>query len=165
MPCSRSVGQLLALGLLTALRQLRLVLAAGSSPKLLSPTAAETVGQFLVQAPEQLKNLYADLDARLVALGDDVQKTERQVLLVYVRVDPDTVELVEGFSRDVRNIGHFGTGDLELGIRDAEDLARAEPLFLRSYEGELRAVPEAVSRRESAEVFPLSTWNCRQAAS
>lgn len=140
-------GQLLALELLTAAASAPPgSLAARSSPKLLSPTAAETVGQFLAQAPEQLKNLYADLDARLVAL------------------DPDTVELVEGFSRDVpqhrtfRNRRPRAPHPRRRGPRAGRAAVSAQ---LR---GELRAIPEAVSRRESAEVFPLSTWNCRQAA-
>ena len=37
-------------------------------------------------------------------------------LLVFVKVDPSTIDLVPGFTRDVRNIGHFGTGDLEIAI-------------------------------------------------
>jgi hypothetical protein len=38
---------------------------------------------------------------------------------------PDTVQLEEGFSRDVRSIGHFATGDLELRIKNAADFAKA----------------------------------------
>lgn len=45
-----------------------------------------------------------------------------------------SVELEEGFTRDVREIGHFGTGDLEIRIRNDADLERALPLVLRSYE-------------------------------
>ena len=55
-------------------------------------------------------------------------------LLVYVKVDPETVELEDGFTRDVRSIGHFGTGDLEIRIRNDADVDRALPLILRSYE-------------------------------
>ena len=55
-------------------------------------------------------------------------------LSVYVKVDPDSIELQEGFTRDVRNIGHFGTGELEITIDSDEDLQRAEPLLRRSYE-------------------------------
>jgi hypothetical protein len=43
---------------------------------------------------------------------------------------PDTVQLEAGFSRDVRSIGHFGTGDLELRIKDADGFAKAQPLIL-----------------------------------
>ena len=56
------------------------------------------------------------------------------VLLCFVKIDPDTVTLVEGFTRDVREIGHHGTGDLEITIRSRDDLNRATPLLQASYE-------------------------------
>jgi predicted transport protein len=148
-------GELLALELLTA---------AGTAPSSAPPKnsssvknslAAKNITELLAKADDDLANLYSDLDARLVALGDDVQKTVRQdyfaykrlknfacvevhpkngVLLVYLKVNPDTVDLVKGFSRDVRHIGHFGTGDLELRIMSSDDLARAEPYVRSSYE-------------------------------
>lgn len=59
---------------------------------------------------------------------------QTKTLLVYVKVSPDDIELESGFSRDVRSIGHFGTGDLELKIASHADLERALPLVQRSYE-------------------------------
>ena len=53
--------------------------------------------------------------------------------MVYLKVDPDSVELVDGFTRDVRKIGHFGTGDLEVSISNETDFERAKPLFDASY--------------------------------
>ncbi len=91
----------------------------------------------------------------MFALGDDVQETMRQDyvafrriknfacvevhpllkrVVVYVKVDPGSIVLETGFTRDVREIGHFGTGDLEIIIDSDDDLARATPLILRSYE-------------------------------
>ena len=55
-------------------------------------------------------------------------------ILVYVKVDPDSVSLQEGFTRDVSNIGHYGTGDLEITLSTPDDLERAMPLIRRSYE-------------------------------
>jgi predicted transport protein len=37
-------------------------------------------------------------------------------------------------SRDVRHIGHYGTGDLEITIDSDDDLERAKPLLVKSYE-------------------------------
>lgn len=95
-------------------------------------------------------------ECTLLALGDDVQektlkyyvafrrlknfvcveaRPTRGALLLFLKVDPDTVQLEEGFTRDMRNIGHFGTGDLEVVVHDRDDLERANPLILRSYEG------------------------------
>lgn len=45
------------------------------------------------------------------------------------------MELIEGFSRDVRNIGHYGTGDLEIKITKDEDFDKAKELIIMSYEG------------------------------
>jgi len=57
----------------------------------------------------------------------------KEKLMLYLRLSPDAVQLESGFSRDVRNIGHWGTGDLELTIRDDKDLEKAKPLLIRSY--------------------------------
>ncbi|MFF2062545.1 hypothetical protein ACFVWZ_12230 [Streptomyces sp. NPDC058200] len=53
---------------------------------------------------------------RMVNLASVIFRPKHEVILVYLRVDPDTAELEEGFSRDMRGIGHLGTGDLEVRI-------------------------------------------------
>jgi predicted transport protein len=146
-------GELLALELLTAVSATatRAEPATGTAPAHTDTSVADR----LERAPEELRNLYADLDARLIAFGDDVQKTTRKLyfaykrlknfacvevhvqsrtLLVYLKVDPDTVQLEPGFTRDVRGIGHFGTGDLELRLKSSADLERAEKLLRASYD-------------------------------
>ncbi|KXX64638.1 DUF5655 domain-containing protein [Marichromatium gracile] len=55
-------------------------------------------------------------------------------LTIWAKVDPDTVELVEGFTRDMRNIGHYGTGDLEIQLHTLDDVERAKPLLVRAFE-------------------------------
>ncbi|MET9182275.1 hypothetical protein ABZX88_29280 [Kitasatospora aureofaciens] len=51
---------------------------------------------------------------------------------MYLRLDPDTVELEEGFTREMRGIGHLGTGDLEVRIGEAAALEKAVPLIRRA---------------------------------
>lgn len=57
-----------------------------------------------------------------------------KIVTAYLKLDPDMVELEAGFTRDVRRIGHFGTGDLEVSMRSLADLTRAEPLLRMAYE-------------------------------
>ena len=57
------------------------------------------------------------------------------VIVTYLKVNPDSIEMEEGFTRDVREIGHWGTGDLEVTLRTQEDLQKALPLLQSSYEG------------------------------
>jgi hypothetical protein len=40
---------------------------------------------------------------------------------VFVKVDPTSVPLEPGFTRDVSNVGHFGTGDLEITLSKPEE--------------------------------------------
>jgi len=51
-----------------------------------------------------------------------------------VKVDPSEVTLEAGFTRDVSEVGHYGTGDLEITLSKPEDLERAKPLIQQSYE-------------------------------
>ncbi|GAA3040894.1 hypothetical protein GCM10020000_19370 [Streptomyces olivoverticillatus] len=39
-----------------------------------------------------------------------VGRTQQREVVVYLKADPDAVDLVPGFTRDVREIGHHGTG-------------------------------------------------------
>ncbi|MBT7099860.1 hypothetical protein HN937_20965 [Candidatus Poribacteria bacterium] len=59
---------------------------------------------------------------------------QANALVVNVKLDPDDVDLQDGFTRDVREIGHYGTGDLEITIRSDVDLDRAQSLLVLSYE-------------------------------
>jgi predicted transport protein len=114
-----------------------------------------TVTDKLAKASVDVKDRYESLKAFAEALGDDVQvKTLKHYIafkriknfaaveihpqdkniIVFVRADFENVRLEEGFTRDVRNIGHFGTGDLEITIRSDDDLERAKPLIVKSYE-------------------------------
>lgn len=61
-------------------------------------------------------------------------RPQNNQLLVYLKINPDEVSLEEGFSRDVRKVGHYGTGDLELRVGSTGDLERAKPLIEKSYD-------------------------------
>ncbi|MBM9507991.1 DUF5655 domain-containing protein [Actinacidiphila acididurans] len=108
----------------------------------------------LAAAPEPLRDLYGELDEMLTAWGEIEVRTLRHyvayrlmvnrasvlfrpshgVILVYLTLDPDAVGLEEGFTRDMRGIGHLGTGDLEVRIASAADLEKAGPLIRRAFE-------------------------------
>ncbi len=115
----------------------------------------KTVSDCIDQADENLKDRYEALKEMLLSFGDDVQiktlkfyiafkriknfacvevHTKTRNLIVLIRVNPDDIQLEEGFTRDVRNIGHLGTGDLEIKISSLADLEKAKPLLEKSYE-------------------------------
>ncbi|MDQ0239284.1 DUF5655 domain-containing protein [Arthrobacter bambusae] len=115
---------------------------------------SKTVTELLGQADQELTDLYEKFETFALSLGDDVVKNERALyfafrrlknfacvevhptsrnLLVYLKLSPDSVELTEGFSRDVSKIGHFGTGDLELRINSTAHWPLVEDLTRQAY--------------------------------
>jgi predicted transport protein len=127
----------------------------GEVAKPYKPLKYTTASDLLAAASLDLQDRYERLRAELLDLGDDVQEKtlklyfafkriknfacvevhpQAKTIMAFVKVDPDTVELEPGFTRDVRKIGHFGTGDLEITIRTDADLERARPLLVQSYE-------------------------------
>ena len=156
---------LLMLELVHAPKQARVtaVVPASGSPAT-NPTTSSDVDPYhnstmayrLGQAGPELRDLHDSVRDFLIGLGDDVQSKElkfytafkriknfvclevypkAKVVFTFLRLDPASVSLEEGFSRDMTNVGHYGSGDLQLAIRSMADFEKAQPLFRRAYEG------------------------------
>jgi predicted transport protein len=120
-----------------------------------APSKYKTISTVIEELDDAMIDRLEALRASLLALGDDVQEATLRLyiafkriknfacvefrpttakILLFVKVDPTGIPLELGFTRDVSNIGHFGTGDLEITLSKPEDLERAMPLIKRSYE-------------------------------
>ena len=116
------------------------------------PAYSHSVEEHLCRAKGPLREIAEEVRQYLLELGDDVSegpvkqyiayRTTRNLgclevhqehILLYLTLDPS---LGEGCAicRDVTNIGHYGTGNLEVRIRNAEDVATAEPFIDLAYE-------------------------------
>ena len=106
----------------------------------------------LAMISENMKNLYHSICDFIESLGDDIVSNQLKLYLAYKKVqnmvcieiynkqiilflklNPETVELENGFTRDMRSIGHYGTGDLQITIKNAADFEKAKPLLQRAY--------------------------------
>jgi predicted transport protein len=122
------------------------------SPKATTPQD-KPVSVWLAELEEPMQQLFTALDSAMY-IGEDVQRKDLQlyiaykriknfatvvfrknVLFVYATLDPSTVGLVSGFTRDVTKIGHHGTGNLEITIKTEQDLQNALPLLELAYQG------------------------------
>lgn len=109
------------------------------------------------KASKELLSVYEDICDYCLSLGDEVQRKELMLytafksirnfvcvmvwspkqdpsLRFYIPLNPDNVELIDGVVSDVRNRGHWGTGDVEVIARNQQDLAIAKRLIKQSFE-------------------------------
>lgn len=103
-------------------------------------------------APIKFKSIYDELCEYALSLGDDVSQSTLKLysafkkiknfctmevyqgkVLINFRLNPDNYKLTDTL-RDVRNIGHWGCGDLQLILRDRSDIEKAKELILKAYE-------------------------------
>ena len=116
---------------------------------------AVTVNDKNSAEPNELCAVYDELAEKLRGFGDDVavlvQKhytefrrnrnfasvqiyNQKCVIRVYLNLDPDTVDIDDSKVRDVRQIGHYGTGHLEISINTKKDIEKFMELFKASYD-------------------------------
>ena len=103
-------------------------------------------------APEKFKNIFNELKEYALNLGDDVSDNTLKLYMAFKKIknfatmeiyqgkillnfklNPDHFELTDTL-RNVRNIGHWGCGDLQLIIKSDKEVELAKNLLQKSYE-------------------------------
>ncbi len=116
----------------------------------------KSFAEWMDTLPGPQLQLLASLEDHILSLGDDVQRKELKLyaaykrlknfativpqksqFLLYLHVNPDQQGFLPYNAKDVRKIGHWGTGDLLLTITDAADLEVAKPLIHQAYVGKV----------------------------
>ncbi|MBC6413655.1 MAG: DUF91 domain-containing protein [Chromatiales bacterium] len=126
-------------------------------PQMEAPAAYRTFNEIASELDGDLRDLYLAVVDFIENLGDDVQRKELryylafkrlknficleirpqvQCIRLYLRVNPeDYVDNngVNGIFRDVSGTGHWGTGDLELTIKNMEDFNQIQYVLTECY--------------------------------
>ena len=61
-------------------------------------------------------------------------ETQRSKILLFLKLNPKIHSGPKSISRDVSQIGHFGTGDLEISVRSDEDFEAAKNSIIKAYQ-------------------------------
>ena len=107
---------------------------------------------YFSSAGEKNQNIYYSIKDYIISLGDDIAENQlkyyiafkkvknfvcaevyQQGIFLHLKLNPDTVDLVKGFTEDMRNKGHWGTGDLRVIIKSNNDFEKAKHLIDRAY--------------------------------
>ncbi len=115
----------------------------------------KTNSQDMAQMTETMQGVYEEAREFMLDLGEDVQEKQlkyyiafrrlknfttvqyiptKELLVFHLKIDPKSVVLEDGFTRDVSKVGHWGTGNLEIQLHSMDDLEKAKPLIKRSFD-------------------------------
>lgn len=127
-----------------------------SKPPAASTLAMKTHADQIATSSPELLALFEQTRSFILAQGDDIIEKPVKLYVAYrrlknfvcmsliskhdphvfliLKLDPATITLESGFTRDVSKIGHWGTGDLEVTLRTSADFAKAKSLIERAYQ-------------------------------
>ncbi len=103
-------------------------------------------------AEKSIQELYEEIRDYILHLGDDITENKLKLYMAFkkiknvvcielaktkvilnIQLDPSTIQFEEGFSRDTTNIGHWGTGNVQVWLKNKSELEKTKALILRAY--------------------------------
>ena len=107
----------------------------------------------LEKADSKIKEIFKELSEYALNLGSEVIESPRKLyiafrvirnfmcvqiynhhLLLYLRLNPEEIDLEPDMLRNVSNIGHYGTGDVEVRVESKDDIELAKKLIEKAYD-------------------------------
>ena len=129
------------------------MVAAGKKAAVTRATGSYTFDQHLAGKPQRFRELALAVQEFVLGLDPSIEEApkktyvayrtsqnivcmqvQHQCLLLYLKLDPTKSPGPPGLSRDVSMIGHFGTGDLEIMVKNPEHFEMAKPYIKKAYE-------------------------------
>ena len=129
-------------------------LTAGQKAALSRKTGVYTVEQHFEKKPADIQDLARSVQEFIVGLDSAIEEVpkknyiayklskniicmqfQRDKVRMYVKLDPKQADAPRQLSpRDMTKIGHYGTGNLELSVKNLDDFELAKPLLEQAYQ-------------------------------
>lgn len=129
------------------------MVAAGKKAAMTRATGSYTFDQHVDGADAEIKEIVLDLRDFITSLDEAVEESPKKFyiaykvtqnfvcmevkknkVILYLKLDASEVKSLPKNARDVREIGHYGTGDFELSIRTQEEAEVARDYIRSSFE-------------------------------
>lgn len=111
-----------------------------------------TLEDHLKGKPDNIRSLALTLHDKILALDSAIEAAPKKLyiayrisqnivcleiqqkqVLIFIKLDPKRLRPLPENARDVTNIGHYGTGDLEIRVRTVDDVEQAMPYIEMAY--------------------------------
>jgi predicted transport protein len=129
------------------------MVAAGKKAAITRASSTYTFDQHVEGKPPKIKELASAVQEFVMGLDPAMEEAPKKHYVAYrisqnivcmeiqkkrvslfLKLDPKQVKPFPSNARDVSNLGHFGTGDLELNIRSLEELEAGKGLITAAYQ-------------------------------
>lgn len=129
-----------------------IMVAAGKKAAMTRATGSYTFEQHLEGKPEKVRDIALAMQEFILGLDPAIEESpkkyyvayrisqnivcmelQKRRAILYLKLDPKKVMGPAKISRDVSKIGHFGTGDLEITIKDQSDFEAAKEFIEMAY--------------------------------
>lgn len=129
------------------------MVAAGKKAAAARATGSYTFEQHLDGKPESMRELAVAVNDFITGLDPSIEvspkkfyvayktsqnivcmEVKQQRVLLYLKLDPKLAKGPRGISRDVTEVGHYGTGDLEVSVKGQADFEAAKDFIQQAYE-------------------------------
>jgi predicted transport protein len=130
-----------------------IMVAAGKKAAQSRKTGTYTFAQHLQNRPDSIKEAALAVQEYVLGLDEAIEErpkkfyvayrttqniecmeVQKRKIYLFLKLDPKKVRVEPGFIRNVSEIGHYGTGDIEVTLTSLKDLERARPLIQQAYE-------------------------------
>lgn len=126
--------------------------AEGEAPSNKEPVTY-TFEQHIENKPKRIKELTLHIQEYMMGLDPSIEEVPKKLYVAYrisqnivcleiqkkkilltLKLNPSEFDNLPDTARDVSNIGHYGTGDLEISVRSEEDFEVAKPYIQKAYQ-------------------------------
>ena|SRR5690606_4027399 len=125
---------------------------AGKKAALTRKTAIYTLEEHYQSLDEAMLDLFNNVRDYIISIDTSIEETPKKYyiayktsqnfvclqtykkkLILYLKLNPEEIQPIPKQARDVRNIGHFGTGDFELTITNTSDFEETKHLINEAF--------------------------------
>ena len=129
------------------------MVAAGKKATATRATGSYTFDQHLDGRPDSMRQLAVSINDFIAGLDPAIEvapkkfyvayktsqnivcmEVKQQRVILYLKLDPKSTRGPKGISRDVTDVGHYGTGDFEISIKGPADFETAKPFIQMAYD-------------------------------
>ena len=126
---------------------------AGKKAAITRATSVYTVEERFEGKPDKIKELFHEIQDFVTGLDSSIEEVPKKFyvaykisqnivcvdvrkghLFLYIKLNTKDLDTLPEIARDVSDIGHYGTGDLEIKITNTEDIEVAKPFIEMAYQ-------------------------------